>query len=138
MSLTDELRERVRESLARAQESAALAQELAAKLATLSGSARSGDGGVRVAVDHRGLVTAVTFTERALGDGVDGLRESVLETTSHAVGDLRIQAERLQAPLRAGATSLQDTSVLDAYDDLLTAGPTRPAPRPTDGDGNAR
>ena len=120
MSEAERLHELVSERFAQAQESAVLAEQIAKEVAKLTGSARSDNGGVHVVVDHLGLVDGVTFTGRAMDDGVDVLRETVLDTTRAAVEDLRAQAELLQAPLRAQASSLDDTEVMDAYDRLLT------------------
>ena len=121
MTEAENLREMVLDGLARAERSAVLAQSIAEEVAKLSGSAQSSEG-VRVVVDHHGLVASVTLTDRAMDDGVDALRDAVLQTTHAANADLRAQAEILEAPLRAQAMPLDDTSILDAYDRLLDGG----------------
>ena len=63
-----------------------------------------------------------------MGEGLDDVRQTVLDSTQAVVLDLRAQAEPLQAPLRAQGASLAETDVKYAYDRLFTAGPS-----PTDG-----
>ncbi len=120
MSDAERLRQLVEKSLQQAAEVSARAQGIAGELARLTGTGRSADGGVRVVVDHRGIVTDLEIAPVALRDGVGQARADVLEATEAALADLREQAAPLQAQLLLPDDPLGDTDVLDAYDRLLT------------------
>ncbi len=120
MSDVERLQRLVDESLAQAAEVSARAHEVARDLAGLTGTGRSSDGGARVVVDHRGIVTDVEIAPVALRDGVGQARADVLQATEAALADLREQAAPLQARLLLPDDPLGDTDVLDAYDRLLT------------------
>ena len=120
MSEADRLQQLVEKSLQQAAEVSARAQEVAGELARLSGIGRSDDGGVRVVVDHRGIVTDIEIAPVALRDGVGQARADVLEATEAALADLRERAAPIQARLLLPEDPLGDTDVLDAYDRLLT------------------
>jgi DNA-binding protein YbaB len=105
----------------------ARADEVAAAVARLRGTARTADGAVQVDVDHRGFVTDVRLTERAKEHGVEEMSHLVTTTAQEAVADVRRQAAHLQETLVGPPVDLFDTTVLDAYEDILRGTPTEGA-----------
>ena len=122
MTDREAIRERIQEQLAAAERASERSLALAGEVAELTGDAISGDGEVRVRVDHRGLVEEIQLTERAFALTPEELRDVILATADVAIRDLQEQAEPLQASL-GPAVDPSDTTVMDELDRLLTGTP---------------
>lgn len=136
MDQRKELRELIEMNLESALAKQVEAGEVLAEISRIVGNGSSRTG-VRTSVDHRGLVTDVVLSERAVDLPLDELRTEVLSSIEAARADVRYQAAPLQALLVTDPRPLEDqTEVLDALDALVRGGTptTDPTTDPTAGD----
>lgn len=122
MDQQNELRELIERNLESALAKQVEASEVLAQISAIVGRGSSRTG-VRTSVDHRGLVTDVVLSERAVDLPLDELRAEVLSSVEEARADVRHQAAPLQAQLVTDPRPLEDqTEVLDALDRLVRGG----------------
>jgi len=88
----DEAERRIDDWQAAIEQRATQARELAARIASLSGSARSGDGLVEIAVDSSGGVTDLRLDEQIRRQPAADTAAQILATLAAAQDDLLTQA----------------------------------------------
>ncbi|GIG22543.1 hypothetical protein Cch01nite_32670 [Cellulomonas chitinilytica] len=125
MSDIGRLHAQVESTLEAAFAAAARAAQVAGEVAALTGQGTDPRGGVRIHVDHRGLLSDVQVAASATEAGTDGLRTAVLAAYRAAVADVQQQAAPLQAQLAGPRVDLTDTSLLDGFDAVLRGGGPR-------------
>lgn len=92
----DNIREGINEQLLRAQRAATIAAELQEDMAQIIGRGQSADEHVRAQVDSQGFLRDIQLNEKAMLEGPEHLRESVLESLTDAARDVQAQARPFQ------------------------------------------